>query len=335
MRIAVDTQIILRNHARRMVFAAAEVAGAQVILPITAVAMAKVNYARVSKEYVKKRLSWEEARERSEFSDEEWAKRLEDRLDQVAAGFSLWLDSESRRNDSYIQIVERSRKAKYLARELDLAGVVEDPKDTRWGVGEDPYVIAEALEAGAHWMASDNLQTVKKEEMEEWLDEVQAKGRYTHVPRPFILSAERALDTLLRRAGHGITLREEGDRLRIALANAVSRPNSTEGGLTRRLGVLERFANELTDCGMRRSGEALWKWQARRAVALFTGTPEQRAEGSNDAWARLEELEWTIGVERVQGTREAEERRLQLEEKGGRVRNTQTRTRRGSGGRSS
>ena len=34
--------------------------------------------------------------------------------------------------------------------------------------------------------------------MEAWLDDAQREGRYTHVPRPFILSAEGAVDTLLK-----------------------------------------------------------------------------------------------------------------------------------------
>ncbi|MCY4285477.1 MAG: DUF4276 family protein [Thiotrichales bacterium] len=84
------------------------------------------------------------------------------------------------------------------AMEVAQAGVVNDPHDLRWEIGEDPYVLGEALEVGAHWVASDNFKTLDRDAMEAWLDDAQREGRYTQVPRPFIPSAESAVDTLLK-----------------------------------------------------------------------------------------------------------------------------------------
>ena len=121
-------------------------------------------------------------------------------------------------------MVPRTRKAQGVAMEISNEGVVDDPEDRRWGVGEDPYVIAEALEAGAHWLASDNFKTLRPDVMEIWLDKVQRCGRFTHVPRPFILSAEQALRDMQNRSmeWNGV----EDELMRRAIAYAVSRPRA-------------------------------------------------------------------------------------------------------------
>lgn len=147
---------------------------------------------------------WSAAAQGLELDDNQQAAQAARQLESVTAGFAKWLDEEPGRNDGIIEIGQRTQDAEVTAMELSIADVVIDPSDHRWGVGEDPYVIAEALHAGAHWIASENLETIKREAMERWLDKVQTKGRFTQVPRPFVLGGDGAIMTLLaQRFGHG------------------------------------------------------------------------------------------------------------------------------------
>ena len=164
--IAIDTRIVMRTNARRMVFGAAEMAGATVIVPETAAFFAKVHYHRVAAGYAATRVRWEAAEQGTELSDEEAARLTNERTERACAGFTRWLDSEPTRNDSLMRIAPRTSEAGTTAMELALAGAVTDRKDQRWVVGEDPYVIAEALHAGAHWLASENFETLREGAME-------------------------------------------------------------------------------------------------------------------------------------------------------------------------
>ena len=193
-----------------------------------------------------------------------------------------------------------------VAMELDRAGVVEDPRDTRWGIGEDPYVLAEALEAGAHWIASGNFSTLKPERMERWLDRVQAQGRFTHAPRPFILDPETAVLTMLRPDVPGRQQRYNHEEVTSALAHALSKPNEHAENLKRRVAILARFANDLTDCGMAALGEGVSRWCARAAARNTTGR-------ENETWEEIDNMERTVLTAEVRRTREAEDRRIALE----------------------
>ena len=58
MKIALDTQLVMRTQARRLITGAAEVAGAAVIVPETAAFFAKLHYHKVARRYVAKRVEW-------------------------------------------------------------------------------------------------------------------------------------------------------------------------------------------------------------------------------------------------------------------------------------
>lgn len=319
MRVAVDAQIVLRNHARRMVFAAAESAGWDVLLPETTVIMAKTHYGRVSTQYVTNQVTWEIDLAEDTLDEEEVGHRIHERLERLTIGFAAWIDAEPKRNDRVFEVAPRTRQAKGLAMELAKAQVVVDPKDTRWGIGEDPYVLAEALCAGAHWIASANFTTLKPATMERWLDRAQAKGRFPHVPRPFILDPDTAVATILRH-GHGVGVEVEVETLTRALAHAVSEPNDPTASLQRRLSILGRFALELRDCGMSESGEAIRAWSQRAAARMKTGRNDR-------VWDDIDRMRRLVGTETVRRTREAETRRMHHEHHGAmtpRVRTRQT-----------
>lgn len=308
MQVAIDAQIVLRNHARRMVFGAAEVGGCSVILPVTCVTMAKTHYDRVARSYVAKKTRWDLAATGDTLTDEDFAELVAERLQRVCAGFSQWLDDEPQRNDAAFQIAERTRSARTLAIELAEANVVIDPQDTRWGVGEDPYVLAEALEAGAHWIASGNFETLKPGNMERWLDKVQRQGRFTQVPRPFILDPEDAVTTMLRQKPNWQDIDDE--QLRITLAHAVCEPEDENASLKRRTAILGRFAIDLKECGMRTIGGNVEDWCLKAAAQIKNGK-------EHSTWWEIQRMQGTIAKAQARRTREAEDRRMQAEAEGG------------------
>ena len=325
MKIAVDAQIMLRNHARRMVLGAAEVARWSVVVPATAAVMAKLHYAKVAKGYVTKKVEWEVELAQRAVSDEALGLLIHDRLEQVSAGFGQWLENEPMRNDRVFEIGQRTRSAQGVAMELDRAGVVDDPRDTRWSIGEDPYGVAEALEAGAHWIASGNFATLKPERMERWLDDAQAQGRFTHVPRPFILNPETAVLTMLKGEVPAHQQRYSNEELTNGLAHALSEPNEHASNLKRRVVILARFANDLTDAGMSGPGRTLERWCTRAAA-------RNRAGRENETWEEIRKLERTIPTGVVTRTRETEQRRMALEQSTREPGGEKTRRTKGNGG---
>lgn len=307
MKIAVDAQVVLRNHARRMVFGAAEAANCDVVLPVTVAVMAKMHYAKVSTKYVTNKTMWELALAGKEISDEGLGLLIHERLTRVSAGFARWIDEEPKRNDRIFEIGERTRWAQGVAMELARAQVVADPTDMRWEVGEDPYVLAEALEAGAHWIASGNLRTLKPENMEQWLDDAQAQGRFTEVPRPFILDPEAAVTKMLGHGQTGYGKPYEKRKLTRALAHALSEPNDETASLERRVTILARFASELNDCGMTAAGRSLEEW------TLLSAARMENAE-EHEVWEDIQEMQRVVYTAEVRRTCEAEDRRMDCEE---------------------
>ena len=306
MKIAIDAQILMRNHARRMVLGAAECAGATVVLPETAATMATLSYHRVAARYVKKVVVWDAHAAGEPLDDEVLGRRIQERMEKTTEGFAHWIEDEQRRNDGVFERAPRTKTGEALAWELSLNHVVDDPRDTRWGIGEDPYVIAEALEAGAHWIASDNFKTLHPQAMEDWLDRVQEQGRYTHVPRPFMLSGEKAVDMMLAHTP-GWTREPTGRALqRVALAHALSEPNDPTTRIARRIGILGRFAQDLLDCAMSIPGGDLERWQMHMYAMLEQGHEDA-------AWAEIGQLKKLRPTTSVTRTRVAEDRRIRWE----------------------
>ena len=305
MKIAIDAQILLRNHARRTVLATAELCEVAVMLPETVVTMAKIHYATVCENYVRRALEWADDVAGKHTSAEEMGLRVHDATQKLGIGFGRWIDEETLRNDGVFTKAPRTRRGQGVAMELSEAGVVDDPEDRRWGVGEDPYVIAEALEAGAHWLASDNFRTLNSDVMEIWLDKVQARGRYTQVPRPFILSSEEALREMLERSSEW---REaEPETMRRAIVHAVSEPTDTGRAVSERVGIFQRFAKDLKKCGMMATGQEMDRWARKMRAAVKSGRTQEVEQ-------ELMTLASLVPTERVQRTRDAEERRMAAEQ---------------------
>ena len=305
-KIAIDTQLMLRNHARRMLLGAAEAAKHEVLLPETAATMASLNYHRAAHKYVERSLKWDNPAQWRATSEEERIRLIEERLTAACNGFARWIEEEPRRNDAAFRIAPRTRTCMQLAIELARAGVVDDDDDRRWEVGEDPYVLAEALEAGAHWVASGNFETLDDDEMERWLDRAQAQGRYLDVPRPFILKPDKAVRMLLaQREGLGTAEDHDIDQQITALGLALSEPQ-TRMDIAQRVVVTRRFGHAVGKAGMGQAGRHIQEWTEEAADIV--------SEGRGAAvWEQIERMRMKLASSDVQVTRNAEDRRMKLE----------------------
>ena len=304
--LALDTQLVIRTQARRMLSATAEATGCRIIVPATAAWLATHVYHFTVTKYLRTRTVHTLAAKGEPATEKEIATRVAPLVKQAVVGFAKWLENENRRNDSIIKTPTAPPSAEDLAIELSTSGVIRDPGDTRWNIGEDPYVVAEALASGAHWIASENLVRISRGEMERWLDNEQAEGRYHHVPRPFILSPDEAIDTMLDQAESGPSQAADASTTGTTLiAHAVTAPRRNAPAHLR-IAILDRFANDLIADGLGDTGNRIRKETEAMQLAL----QYQEATVVNH---RIETMTKVFPTHAVARTRNAEDRRLILE----------------------
>ena len=310
--LALDTQLVIRTQCRRMLSATAEATGCRIVVPTTAARMAALTYRFTVAKYLRRRTIRELAARGEPTTDKAIASKIAPLVDHATTGFATWLENEGQRNDSVIEVATPSRSTGELAVELFASGIIRDPSDTRWNIGEDPYVVAEALTSGAHWIASENLVRVSRKEMELWLNDEQAEGRYSHVPRPFILSPDEAIDTMLDQAdperspvANATGTRGERVRATTLIAQAVTAPRRNFP-VNERLAILDRFGNDLVADGLIDTGKRILRETEGMQLAL----EHQGPAAVNHLLGTMTAILPTTTVEH---TRSAEDRRLELE----------------------
>ena len=306
-KLAIDANLLVRNATRRLMMGVAEIAKFRVVIPATAAHVGKQVYRKVRAGGERKRIEYEMELEGRPEKGGEATDKLTQALDNAEAGFAQWLESEPLRNDAMIEIAASNDRTRQVASALLLAEVVEDPDDRRFGTGEDPQVLAEALEAGAQWVASDNLHTISVDAMERWLDKEQAMGHYQQVPRPFILRPDQAVETLLRTAEpHAMANPWDADTMHVALCAALCEANRPGVALRTQVWNLSRFADVTRKGGAPLTGGLTRRW-VRKAMHRLTTQRHAEVTGG------FSELTLKIQATAVAKTRAAEERRLTLE----------------------
>lgn len=215
--------------------------------------------------------------------------------------------------DARILMKNHARRMVTGAAECASVGVVLPETATTMAKLSYHRVAARYVEKVVVWSAEAAQETLSEDAMEDWLDGVQGEGRYEHVPRPFILSGQKALDTMLARVEGWSPEPEERALRRIALAHALSEPNDETTGVARRVAILGRFARDLQDCAMSVPGKNLERWQTRMYARLEDGK-------ENRVWDEIERLKRIRPTGDVRRTREAEDRRMEWERGRGRGR---------------
>ena len=306
-KLAIDANLLVRNATRRLMMGVAEVARFQVVIPATAAEVAKQVYRKVRAQDEKRRVEHDVDLRGAPENGKEASDQLAQALDNTQTGFAQWLDNEPLRNDAMIDIAASSERTREVASALLLAEVVDDPDDRRFGTGENPQVLAEALEAGAQWVASDNLHTISVDAMERWLDKEREMGHYLQVPRPFILRPDQAVEALLRVADpQAMADPWDADTMHIALCAALCEAKRPSAPLKAHISNLSRFADETRKGGAPLTGGLTGQWVRKAMRRLETQRDGEVASG-------LSELRSRIPPTAIGKTRAAEDRRLILE----------------------
>ena len=107
----------------------------------------------------------------------------------------------------------------------------------------------------------------------------------------------------------------------LALEHALSEPKRQSTPLARRVAIMGTFGEDIAAGGITRAGAIIRRWHADSAARLGTNPQRVRDE--------IEELRRWIPTDRVQRTRDAEDRRLALESEPGRTTNAKESTRSG------
>lgn len=92
-----------------------------------------------------------------------------------------------------------------------------------------------------------------------------------------------------------------------AIVHAVSEPAETGRAVSERVGIFQRFAKDLKKCGMTATGQEMDRWVRKMRAAVKSGRTQEAEQ-------ELMTLASLVPAERVQWTRDAEERRMAAEQ---------------------
>lgn len=182
--IALDTCILIRNTARRMLAGVQEACSSWILLPQETVRECNVPYAAVAGKRIKRRLEREAlARWGRDWSDPQvrWLRTEGRRLtSREARGFKRWVHAEVLRNDSAYTFGPKKTVADVERAEQIAVEALEGEPGEQWDKG-DPLVIAQAARAGAELVGTDNMRRVRQAKLDtliaEWKAEPNGRPR--------------------------------------------------------------------------------------------------------------------------------------------------------------
>lgn len=278
--LGIDTNLFIRQAARRMLGACCERTRTRLYVPGQTLREApekiRTLYGRAAA-----RMS---ARTRPGETESARKQRTLATLEAMCAGFVKWMHEEGKRNDGIYQY-GRARsmdpEVRSLADWIGTSGAVDDRSDA--------LIIAECLQRRTICLSSDNRKTIRRTDFHDWLLRRREDGDpWAQVEVPFVLSADEAVQRLL---GNGI----EGIGAIVGAAYAVCR---TKAGRTpvERVASLAWFANDLEKASLEGTASRI-----RFTLQDWEGRERQLVE-------RLESVQPDVAK-----TREAEDRRLFLE----------------------
>lgn len=287
--VGLDTNLFIRQAARRMLAACCERTGRSVYLPGQTLREAPRKimplYARAAARTCPRR------------EGESGNARMERVLAAHRAlcdGFARWMREEEPRNDSIYEYGEgeaedAGAEIEELAYWITQSGGIADESDA--------FIIAECMRRGTLCLTTDNRRTIQRGRLHDWLSERKEAGdpKAGTVELPLVLSADEAVRLL---CGEG----NAGFEAAIATAYGVSR---TEGprSADQRVGTLAWFANDLEKAGLGDTASSIHRtlesWQGMEAQLI----------------ARLDSI-----APKAPKTRGGEDRRLDLERGAGRRR---------------
>ena len=197
VRVALDTNLVLRMWARRYLAAAIAGNGNHLVLPATATDLAIQRYDTVT------------TRINQEVAIERWARVNDPRLRDDRTRFTMfltgiavartrafaeWLQREPGQAPRPWTTARRTERSEVTAIFLRTSGALGDPEDGRYGgTGEDAQVLAEAIEARCVWIGTSNYHTLDDTMLDTWLS-AHDPGLTLNVP--FIVPPDAAVSLL-------------------------------------------------------------------------------------------------------------------------------------------
>ena len=278
--VGIDTNLFIRQAARRMLCACCERTHTRVYVPGQTLREApekiRTLYGRAA--------ARTSARTHPGETESARKQRTLATLEAMCAGFVKWMHEQGKRNDGIYQYGQAQRLdpvVHSLADWVGTSGAVDDRSDA--------VVIAECLERRTVCLSSDNRRTIRRTDFHDWLLRRREDGDpWAQVEVPFVLSADEAVQRLL---GRGV----EGIEAAVGAAYAVCRERARRTPVER-VATLAWFANDLEKASLERTANRI-----RRTLQDWEGRERLLVE-----W--LESVQPGIGK-----TREAEDRRLFLE----------------------
>ena len=278
--VGLDTNLFIRQAARRMLAACCERTGRSVYLPKQTLREAPRKimplYAKAASRMC--------ARREGE-SESARMQRVLAAHGALCDGFARWMREEEPRNDGIYEFggaEDGDAEVEELANWVTQSGGIMDESDA--------FIVAECMRRGTLCLTTDNRRTIERGRLHDWLMERKEAGdpRAATVELPLVLSADEAVRLL---CGEG----SSGSEAAMGTAYEVSR---TEGprSADQRVGTLAWFANDLEKAGLGDTASSIHRtlesWQGMEAQLI----------------ARLDSI-----APKVPKTRGGEDRRLDLE----------------------
>ena len=260
--VALDTCILIRNTARRMLAGVQEACSSWILLLQETVRECNVPYAAVAGKRIKRRLEREAlARWGRNWSDPQvrWLRTEGRRLtSREARGFKRWVYAEVLRNDSAYTLGPKKTEADVERAEQIAVEALEGDPGEQWGKG-DPLVIAQAARAGAELVGTDNMRRVHQAKLDTLIAEWKAEGFCPNARIPFVRTADEAVAARLHDEREHVF-----DRRCTRIAYSVCRPGSVAGRFPEQaLNVLDGFMIHLEADGMPGTAAAIEREKER------------------------------------------------------------------------
>ena len=293
---AIDSVLLIRQSARRMLCAVQEYRGSMVIVPAEAARESPKVYQNVAAKQARR-----ESRAAARIMQEEWSEKerkawiVKDALwrkEVKTEAFARWIEEERQANDSAYTFPRLEEEDRMVAAELAMDALPEEADVVIPGQSGDPLVIAQALLRNAEMVGTDNMDMVDRDSVDGWIAGKNREGLYLQAARPFIRSADAVVES--RTCGE---VYRDGIPATARIAYGTCRPNDVGRYQERELvAKLVAFAGHLENARMpgtaRRVRETCEDWAGKendliRALEADLWMPE-KTRGAEDRRLRME-----------------------------------------------
>ena len=267
LRMALDTNLILRMWPRRYLAATIAASGNRVVLPQTAMELAMQRYDMVSTG-ADHRIAVERWSHVNDPAIQNDPSQFSVFLARTAlarmCAFARWLRDETHRAPQAWEIAPRTEHSKATATFLRTSGALDDPDDGRYaGTGEGAQILGEAIESGCVSIGPSFYKPSNRRTLDRWL---HRHGQSLDPDVPLTVRPDDAV---------ALVLPEADGRLLAQIAYAVVHdPGGGADRYEREAQNLERLQNALATDDLKRTAIQIATYAANRR-GLWSGARRQ------------------------------------------------------------